>query len=142
MVGFDYSPPMRQTRRNFLQSLAGVGAATLALPTQASAASFLNGIVYTRGSPGRWRGKVESHLPQTVVQGDQLFVETPHGMSPEHYIVRHTLATARGEVVAEQTFSPNDTRALSQFQLPAGEQAFYVTSFCNLHDLWVSAFTR
>ncbi len=84
---------------------------------------------------------MESHLPQAVVQGNRVYVETPHGMSPEHYIVRHTLATAEGRVVGEQTFSPNDKRAISQFELPAGERSFYITSFCNLHDLWVSAFT-
>lgn len=111
------------------------------LPAPAAATTLLNGLVYTRGNPGRWSGKVESHLPQVVVQGDQLYVETPHGMSPEHYIVRHTVATAQGVVVGEKTFSPNDRRAISQFQLPAGERSFYVTSFCNLHDLWVSAFS-
>ncbi len=111
------------------------------LPGAAPASSLLNGIVYTRGNPGRWSGKVESHLPQAVVQGDRVFVETPHEMTQAHYIVRHTLATAQGEVVGEQTFSPSDQRAISQFQLPAGERSFYVTSFCNLHDLWVSAFT-
>jgi superoxide reductase len=135
---------MFNERRTFLKSFAGLsaaGVATALLPTAASASSMLNGIVYTRGSPGRWSGKVESHLPQVVVQGGLAFVETPHGMSPGHYIVRHTLATAAGEVVGEQTFAPSDPRALSQFQLPPGERSFYVTSFCNLHDLWVSAFT-
>lgn len=131
-------------RRAFLRSLAGlsvVGAVSTLLPGAASATSLLNGIVYTRGNPGRWSGKVESHLPQVVVQGDQVVVETPHGMSPAHYIVRHTLTTSQGEVVGEQTFLPTDRRAISQFQLPPGERSFYVTSFCNLHDLWVSAFT-
>lgn len=131
-------------RRQFIRSVAGlsaVGGAVALLPGPSSAAALLEGIVYTRGNPGRWSNKVDSHLPQVVVQGREVFVETPHGMSPDHYIVRHTVSTAEGQVVGEHTFAPTDRRAISRFQLPEGERAFYVTSFCNLHDLWVSAFT-
>ena len=83
--------------------------------------------------------KVGSHAPQLTVAGGKVTVFTKHGMSAKHYIVRHTLVLADGTVVGAKTFAPTDAEAKSTFELPAGYSgAFYATSFCNLHDFWMT----
>jgi len=63
-------------------------------------------------------------------------------MSAIHYIVRHTLVTADGTVLGEHTFSGSDEKAVSTVTLPDGFSGKLIaTSFCNLHDLWVSEMT-
>lgn len=98
------------------------------------------GIIYTREHPGRWSTKVESHLPQVTVEGSKVTVITAHPMSTDHYIVRHTLVLENGTVAGEKTYSPaRDTKAATAFELPPGYKGkCYATSFCNLHDLWVT----
>ena len=62
-------------------------------------------------------------------------------MSNAHYIVRHTLITADGEVLFHHTFSGTDDKAESQFKasvVPKRGQSYYALSFCNKHDLWLS----
>ena len=130
------------TRREFLGgSLLAVSALTFGVLKTASAASkSFSGIVYTNASPGKWSKKIGSHAPLISIAGGKVTVTTAHPMSQEHYIVRHTLVLVDGTVVGEKTFYPlQDTKAVSQFELPAGYKAkFYATSFCNLHDLWVT----
>ena len=55
-----------------------------------------------------WAKKVGGHAPKVTVNGNKIKVETDHGMSSKHYIVRHTIVTLKGEVLAEKTFSPDD----------------------------------
>lgn len=103
----------------------------------------IKGIYYTAKNPLRWAGKSGSHSPIITQTGEKITVETKHGMSEFHYIVKHTLSTIDGTVIGEQVFFPNmDKVAISQYQvkLPKGTK-IYATSFCNLHDLWVSEFT-
>lgn len=46
-----------------------------------------------------------------------------------------------GKVVGEKVFKSSD-KPVSSFDLPAGFKGrLYVTSFCNLHDLWVTEIT-
>ena len=133
---------MKITRRIFLGgSLAAMSTAVLTdlKPARASAQPS-SGIIYTTGNPGKWKGKAGSHAPQISVSDRTVTITTSHPMSQEHYIVRHTLVLKDGSVAGEKTFFPvKDTKAVSTFELPEGYKSlFYATSFCNLHDLWVT----
>jgi len=132
-------------RRNFLKKSAlmaagmALGRSTKAL---ASPGSFPVGIVYTRENPGKWAKKVGSHAPRINVEGKKVKITTAHPMSEKHYIVRHTLVTADGKVIGEKTFYPSDKKAVSVFELPSDHSyKLYATSFCNLHDFWLTEFT-
>lgn len=130
------------TRREFIgRSLLAVSAVTFGgLKTALAASQSLNGIVYTNANPGKWSKKIGSHAPLISVTGSKVTITTAHPMSQEHYIVRHTLVLADGTVVGEKTFyPPKDTKAVSTFDLPTGYKSkFYATSFCNLHDFWMT----
>jgi len=132
-------------RRDFLKrSLLLAGAAGLAGPSAALASrgSFPAGVVYTKENPGKWEKKAGGHLPQAAVDGGKVTIVTPHPMSEQHFIVRHTLVTADGTVLGEKTFTGSDPKAESTFDLPAGQSGkLYATSFCNLHDFWLTEFT-
>ena len=137
-------------RRAFLKSTLAV-AAGMAVgqvsPVSADSVSFPKGVVYTKQNPGKWAKKVGGHLPKVNVEGDKVIVTTTHGMSDEHYIVRHTLVSRNGNVLGEKTFSPSDAEAKSVFELSGTSSKYvwdtvtlYATSFCNKHDLWVAEF--
>lgn len=95
------------------------------------------GIYYTKENPGKWSKKVKSHAPLVSMKDGNITLETVHGMSEQHFIVRHTLVTDAGEVVGEKTFYPSDEQAISTFKIPANVKTLYATSFCNKHDLWI-----
>jgi len=137
-------------RRTFLKSSLAV-AAGIAVgqvsPVSADSVSFPKGIVYTNENPGKWAGKIKGHLPNVKIEGNKVTVTTTHGMTDEHYIVRHTIVSRNGDVLGEKTFSPSDTMAKSVFELPNVSSKYvwdtstlYATSFCNEHDLWVTEF--
>jgi superoxide reductase len=130
------------TRREFLGgSLIAASAMAFRSLTTASATSQpYNGIIYTKSNPGKWSKKIGSHAPQISIAGSKVTITTAHPMSQEHYIVRHTFVLEDGTVVGEKTFyPPQDKKAVSTFELPAGYKLkFYATSFCNLHDFWVT----
>ena len=133
-------------RRKFLQaSIATATGALLANSGQLSAGSHAHelpgGLIYTESNPGMWKGKIKGHLPIVSVAGNTVTIETKHGMSEKHFIVRHTLVSKTGEVLDTNTFSHKDEKAISTFELPKGIQEFYATSFCNKHDLWVTEFS-
>ena len=134
-----------KTRRQFLKAALITGSAVALSGTgrvSASKGSGMTGIVYTRDNPGRWAKKVGSHAPKVSVRGQTVTIRTAHPMSERHYIVRHTLVSADGKVLGEKTFYPAEKTALSRYQLPenAGTR-FYATSFCNLHDFWMTEFS-
>ena len=128
-------------RRNFLKAslavAAGVSAGTITIAS-ADTISLPKGVIYTKENPGKWAKKVKSHLPVVTVEGGKVTVETKHGMSEKHFIVRHTIVAKDGEVLGEKTFYPSDEDAKSVFELPAAKTALYATSFCNKHDMWVA----
>ncbi len=132
-------------RRNFLKKtvlLAGGMALATSRQAFASDASFPSNIVYTKDNPGKWEKKVGSHLPVVTVEGNKVTVATKHRMTEKHYIVRHTLVSADGKVLGSKTFAPNDPKAVSVYEFTGTPgQKIYATSFCNLHDFWVSEFT-
>ncbi len=133
-----------KNRRTFLKGTL-LAAAGLVLSRSgralASAAGLPPGIVYTAKDPGKWSTKVGSHAPVVTVDGKKVTIETKHGMSEKHYIVRHTLVSADGKVLGAKTFYPTD-KPISTFELPAGAGGrLYATSFCNLHDFWLTGFS-
>jgi len=69
-------------------------------------------------------------------------VVTPHPMTQKHFSVKHTLVTAEGKFIGEKTFENTDPAAESSCELPEGFRGtLWATSFCNLHDLWLTEFT-
>ncbi len=137
-------------RRAFIKSslavIAGFAVSQIS-PVSAEPTGLPKGVVYTKKHPGKWSKKIKGHLPNVTVEGNRITVTTTHGMSDEHYIVRHTVVGSNGKVLGEKTFYPSDAEAKSVFELPdtnskyAWETAtLYATSFCNKHDLWVTEF--
>ncbi len=135
------------TRRDFLQTTLVV-ASGMALTRGAQAegaaapAAGIGGLpanlIYTAAAPGVWQSKVDSHAPLVSITDGKLTIKTKHGMNEEHFIVRHTLVGADGQVLGATTFYPSD-KAESTYDLPAGYTGkLFATSFCNKHDFWVA----
>jgi superoxide reductase len=131
-------------RREFLKgSLVFAGATIVgsAVPVQA-ATTFPVALIYTKEAPGRWTGKEGAHAPKVTVEGRNVKVVTSHPMTQKHFIVKHTLVTAEGKFIGERTFENTDPTAGSSYELPEGFRGtLWATSFCNLHDLWLTEFT-
>jgi superoxide reductase len=131
-------------RREFLKgSLVLAGAAVLGSAVRGQAEStFPTNLIYTKEQPGRWAGKQGGHAPIVTVEGRKVKVLTSHPMSQKHYIVKHTLMTPEGKVLGEKTFANTDPAAESFYELPQGvEGTLWATSFCNIHDFWLTEFT-
>jgi superoxide reductase len=118
------------------------GAAVLGSAVRGQAEStFPTNLIYTKENPGRWAGKQGAHAPKVTVEGKIVKVLNSHPMSQKHYIVRHTLVTPEGKVLGDKTFAYTDTPE-SSYELPEGVgRTLWATSFCNLHDFWVTEFT-
>jgi len=102
---------------------------------------IFHGIIYSEKDQGKWEGKAGSHVPKVRLKGSELTIVTNHIMSKIHYIVRHTLVSAKGEVLGAKTFYPSDKKAISTYELPNGFSGkLYATSFCNKHDFWINDF--
>jgi len=131
------------SRRIFLKTALSATAVTaVATGTSgtvlASGHNSMAGIVYTKENPGKWAKKIGGHLPSIKLKGQEVTIETNHGMSAKHFIVRHTLVADNGEVLGDKTFTPDD-KAISSYTLPAGYKGkLYATSFCNKHDMWLA----
>jgi len=130
-------------RRAFLKGSLALASGAALLPFAGAARAEAGGlpanIIYTAANPGRWDKKAGGHVPETKIEGDKVTVTVNHGMSPEHYIVKHTLIGADGSVLSEHVFAPTDKDPTSSHTLPAGFKGkLYVTSFCNKHDLWLA----
>jgi len=128
-------------RRQFLKTtLALVAGMTIgAVDASADVGPCPRGLLYSESDPGMWSGKEKSHVPQVSLDGGKVTIETNHPMSNDHYIVRHTLVSADGKVIGAQVFTAED-KPKSTYAIP-GKGEYYATSFCNLHDLWVTKFT-
>ncbi len=139
-------------RRKFIKSglvalmtgaTAYVGLASAKKPAKKAEdkSALLAGIIYTKDNQGKWKDKDGSHAPIVEIKDKKVTITTDHGMSKKHYIVRHTLVTEAGEVIGTKTFSFDDEKAKSVFDLPEGQSKLYATSFCNKHDLWLTEVT-
>lgn len=130
-------------RREFLKGVlvfTGTGLVGSAVRVQA-ASTFPAGLIYTKETPGRWAGKEGIHAPKVKVEGRKVKVVTPHPMTEKHFIVKHTLLTSKGKLIGEKTFANTDPKAESSYDLPeALKGTLWATSFCNLHDLWLTEF--
>lgn len=132
------------SRRSFLKGSLVLGAAVAAGRARSvrAASTFPPALVYTQDNPGRWAGKEGAHVPKVSVAGGKVTILTPHPMTPQHFIVKHTLLTPDGKFLGEKTFTAADPKAESTYDLPADfKGALWATSFCNLHDLWLTEFT-
>ncbi len=131
-------------RREFLKGslvFAGAAMAVSAVRVQA-ATTFPAGLIYTKEAPGRWAGKEGAHVPKVAVEGRKVKVVTPHPMTSKHFIVKHTLVASDGKFIGEKTFANTDPAAESSYELPEGfKGTLWATSFCNLHDFWLTEFT-
>lgn len=137
-------------RRDFIR-LSAVGAGIgMVAPIQALAAneqqaSAKGDIYYTQDEPGRWSGKVATHLPSidvTKANGKvTVKVVTAHEMKGyEHYIVKHVLLDKNHKFIAEHMFNPmEDKTAVSEFTLDNYSGTLYALSLCNKHDLWLNS---
>ncbi len=131
-------------RRTFLKSsLASAVAALMGTGlAQAADSSLLGSVVYTAEHTGKWAQKEASHAPVISVEGTTVKVGTNHPMSPKHFIVRHTLVLSDGTVLGSTTFAGTEPEAVSSYELPEGYTGRLIaTSFCNLHDFWMSETT-
>ena len=136
-------------RRDFIRlSLTGVGSsmiAPLALAETTKQATITSDIYYTKESPGRWSGKVATHLPNIEIDKKEgkviVKVITGHEMKGyEHYIIKHVLLDKNYKFLAEHMFNPlEDKTASSSFPLDNYSGAIYVLSLCNKHDLWLNS---
>ena len=133
-------------RRNFIRlSVAGV-AASIVAPTIALAESSKSAadIYYTKEAPGRWSGKVATHLPTIAIEKASgkvtVKIVTAHEMKGyEHYIVKHVLLDQNYKFIDEHLFDPTkDTAAISTFTLHDYSGPIYALSLCNKHDLWLN----
>jgi superoxide reductase len=129
-----------QDRRDFLKTAA----AASVLVFTAAPKAFAEGkgdntnIIFTKENPARWAGKEGLHVPKVTVMGGKVMVITPHPMSAAHFIVRHSLVLADGTFVGAKTFTPAD-KPESSYDLPMGYKGkIFVSSFCNLHDFWLT----
>jgi superoxide reductase len=129
------------TRRQFLASAAVVAGASVikAVPAYAWDFTMDKGIIYTEDQTGMWKGKQKLHVPIIDTKDMDVVITTPHPMSEEHYIVRHTIVAEDGEVVHAKTFSWKDDPVSKAVLKKKGK--YIATSFCNLHDLWTKEFT-
>lgn len=137
-------------RRNFIRlSLASAGG-SLIIPKLALAAgnesvTASRDIYYTKEAPGRWAGKVATHLPTIdfTKAGDITNVKiiTPHEIKGyEHYIVKNVLLDKNYKFIDEHLFDPTkDNAAISTFTLTNYSGTVYALSLCNKHDLWLNS---
>ncbi|SHJ04085.1 desulfoferrodoxin family protein [Halodesulfovibrio aestuarii] len=128
------------TRRQFLAGTAMVAGISVvrAVPAYAWHFAMEKGVIYTDDQPGMWKGKQNSHVPIVDTKGLDVVVTTPHPMSEQHYIVRHTIVAEDGEVVHAKTFNWKDDPVSKAVLKKKGK--YVATSFCNLHDMWVKEF--
>lgn len=134
-----------KNRRNFLKSALVAGAGITLFNRNSAFAtgqdlSLPKGIIYTSENPGKWAKKIVGHSPVVTVDKNSVTITTNHSMSRQHYIVRHTLVSIDGTVLGEKTFYPSDKKAISTFDVAEGHSMLYATSFCNIHDFWVTQF--
>ncbi len=136
-------------RRKFIRlSMVGVVGAGIIAPTIAPAdgsePTVGADIYYTKEDPGRWSGKVATHLPNIEIEkvGGKVTIKivTAHEMKGyEHYIVKHVLLDQNYKFIDEYLFNPTkDLLAISTFTLHDYSGPIYALSLCNKHDLWLN----
>lgn len=137
-------------RRDFIRlSVAGAGASLIAPGLVQAEAEKLatppGDVFYTKDAPGRWSGKVATHLPNIEVvkaeDGVTVKVVTAHEVKGhEHYIVKHVLLDKDYKFIDEHLFDPTkESSPISSFSLKNYSGTIYALSLCNKHDLWLNS---
>lgn len=137
-------------RRDFIRlTVASAGASlitpTLTLASDDKPTTVSSDIFYTKESPGRWAGKVATHLPAieiTKADGNTTVkITTAHEMKAyEHYIIKHVLLDKDYKFIDEHLFNPTkDNVAVSTFVIKNYTGTVYALSLCNKHDLWLNS---
>ncbi|HCT99496.1 MAG TPA: hypothetical protein DF614_05390 [Methylococcaceae bacterium] len=140
-------------RRDFMRlSVVGMGLGAVSVTSQravaqGSAGQLLGagGLFYTQESPGRWAGKVATHLPSVQIEkaghGTVVNVTTAHEMNGfEHYIVKHVLLDHNYQFLDEHLFNPaTDKTASSSFNIKNYAGTLHIVSVCNKHDAWLTS---
>lgn len=129
-------------RRDFLKTTATavsvMALASVPLAFASSSTEYKN-IIFTKDDPGKWASKESIHVPMVTVEGNKVTVATTkHPMLEGHFIVRHSLVLGDGTYIGGKAFTPND-KPESTYELPPGYKGkIRATSFCNLHDFWLT----
>lgn len=137
-------------RRNFIRLTAASAAASLIVHSLTMAAgdeqaSASRDIYYTKEAPGRWAGKIATHLPLIEITKAEnvttVKIVTPHEIKGyEHYIVKHVLLDKNYKFIDEHLFNPTtENAAASSFTLTNYSGAVYALNLCNKHDLWLNS---
>ena len=134
-------------RFGLLAGAAGLVTTRMAHAEPAAAqADRAGGVYLTEENPGRWRRKINSHLPlieaTTVGQKTEVLVTTRHAFTGyRHYIIKHVLLDEYYRFLDEHFFDPEtDDKAVSRFQLEEIYQGVvHALSVCNRHDVWLAS---
>jgi superoxide reductase len=137
-------------RRDFIRLTAASAGVSLIAPTisfaeDVKSVSAAQEIYYTKEAPGRWAGKVATHVPVIEVSKAEgsvtVKITTPHEMKAyEHYIVKHVLLDKNYKFLDEHLFDPTkETTPVSTYTLKDYSGTVYALSTCNKHDLWLSS---
>lgn len=140
MTAFDRRDLLKTAAAAVAAAAAGSVVSVFAADEAAAPAapSLAGAVYYTKEQPGHWKGKEGIHVPEVKVEGGKVSVVTQHPMTAEHFIVRHTVILADGTVLGAKNFASTD-KPESSYDLPKDYKGkICATSFCNLHDLWVS----
>lgn len=118
------------------------GAVIAAGEFEAGRLPMAGGVYYTKERPGRWAKKVSSHLPVIERTGGKIEVTTRHPQGEyTHYIVKHTVLDANFQYISEVSFDPMKDKPVSSHDISKLRGVVYVTSMCNVHDVWLNALT-
>uniref|UniRef100_UPI00405635AB desulfoferrodoxin family protein n=1 Tax=Candidatus Electronema sp. TaxID=2698783 RepID=UPI00405635AB len=138
MIAFDRRDLLKTAAASATIAAVGSAVSVFAADEAAVPALSAGSVYYTKEQPGHWKGKEGTHAPEVKVEGGKVSVVTQHPMTAEHFIVRHTVILADGTVLGAKNFTPTD-KPESSYDLPKDYKGkICATSFCNLHDLWVS----
>ncbi|MBI4787279.1 MAG: hypothetical protein HY782_09560 [Chloroflexi bacterium] len=142
------------SRRNFLQSLAGLllGGAIAALFPQAARADVPSDLEFFKAvkdpkapTPIEKEHAIDIRLPIIAEDGANvpIVVSMNHPMAPDHYIKSMQIVNFNDPVVGKGVyyFTPASGQAFisTQIRMDGGDAEVYVIAECNQHGKWVNS---
>ena len=108
------------------------------------------GTVLTKAEPGKWKEKIEVHLPKPTFNkgANSVDVVVTHPMTKGHWISDIYVKNQDGIVVGLKSWEAKDytgeeaKQAKATFTLPAGTTSITAYAYCNLHDHWKAVPTQ
>jgi superoxide reductase len=103
--------------------------------------------IYTRGDPGEWEGKQQSHVPQIAYEkagaGLKVTVTVNHPMDADlpHYIMWIKLFDGEGNLLGQEEFEATEEKAVATFELATTPAKLVAHEKCNLHGIWMDEVT-